>query len=214
MERETKPTRPVTYAVTLCKNSLFSGKSWWLQKQGVPGRRIVGMRHPRKLVPGAEYHVVARANRHEFIFNSHQMKNLFLDIVRRAKKKYVFSIRNFCIMSNHIHFLIRPGAGENLSRIMQWILSVFASAFNRAFGYTGHVWHDRFKSVVIGTLRQFIAVFEYIAENPVRAGIVSDMMSYRHNGVRHIRDGDRSVVDPPDELVRLLFPRIVAIAVT
>lgn len=169
------------------------------------------MRHPRKLVIGAEYHVVARANRREFIFNTFQMKELFLDIVRRAKQKYTFTVRNFCIMSNHIHFLIRPGTGESLSRIMQWILSVFATAFNRCFGYSGHVWYDRFKSIVIGTLRQFVAAFEYITANPVKAGLCGDPMAYRHNGVRRIRDGDYGVVDRPDRLVQLLFPKITAI---
>ncbi|MDA3948801.1 MAG: transposase [Spirochaeta sp.] len=164
------------------------------------------MRKPRILVRGAEYHVVARANRREFIFNSPEVKDLFLDIVFRAKGEYSFVIRNFCIMGNHIHFLIRPETGESLSRIMQWILSVFASKFNRMFGYSGHVWHDRFKSVVIGSLRQFVAAFAYITNNPVKAGLVSCPTVFRHNGVRHIRDGDRSVVQAPDALVRILFP--------
>jgi putative transposase len=171
------------------------------------------MRKPRKLTPGARYHVVARANRREFIFSSDRIKELFLDVVRRAKKKYAFSVHNFCIMSNHIHFLIHPGPGESLSRIMQWILSVFASTFNRIFGYNGHVWYDRFKSVVIGTLRQYIATFQYIVANPVRAGIVSDPMNYQHTGIRHIRDGDYSVINPPDQLSHLLFPAVTTLVI-
>lgn len=162
------------------------------------------MRRPRFIVAGAEYHVVARANRGEFIFRTDQIKGLFLRIVKRAKKKYAFSIRNFCIMSNHIHFLIKPGQDESLSRIMQWILSVFAQAFNRIFGFKGHVWYDRFRSVVIGSLRQFIATFLYITENPVAAGIVENENEYHYSGVRHIRDGDFSIVDPPDARVSLL----------
>ncbi|MDA3949601.1 MAG: transposase [Spirochaeta sp.] len=172
------------------------------------------MRKPRSLVAGAEYHVVARSNRREFIFSTPQMKGLMLDIVQRAKQKYSFTIRNFCIMGNHVHFLIRPGEGVSLSRIMQWILSVFASTYNRIFGYLGHVWHDRFKSVVIGSLRQFIATFAYITDNPVKAGIVRRAIDYRYNGVRHIRDVDWSVVEPPDDLVRLLFPHVTVRAVT
>lgn len=171
-------------------------------------RVLSGMRKPRFLVEGAEYHVVARANRREFILNTPQMKGLFLNIVHRAKRKYSFTVRNFCIMSNHIHFLIRPGTGESLSRIMQWILSVFASTFNRISGYIGHVWYDRFKSVVIGTLRQFVAAFAYITDNPVKAGIVRRAIDYRHVGIRHIRDGDHSIVEPPDDLIALLFPSV------
>jgi len=63
----------------------------------------------------------ARANRREFIFNTLQLKDLFFDIVRRAKREYSLTIRNFRIMSNHIHFLIRPEEGESLSRTMQWM---------------------------------------------------------------------------------------------
>jgi REP element-mobilizing transposase RayT len=166
------------------------------------------MRKPRILIQGAEYHVVARANRREFILESLEVKDLFLDVVRRAKKRYSFVLRNFCIMGNHIHFLIRPENGESLSRIMQWILSVFASKFNRLFGYLGHVWYDRFRSVVIGSLRQFVAAFAYITNNPVKAGLVSRPMVFRHNGVRHVRDGDRSIIPAPDELVSMLFPDV------
>lgn len=193
------------------ESRLFDNFSAFTEALRFPRLYQSNMRQPRKLIPGAEYHVVARANRSEFIFNTEQIKELFLNVLRRAKKKYTFTVRNFCIMSNHVHLLIQPGPGESLSRIMQWILSVFASAFNRIFGQNGHVWYDRFKSVVIGALRQFIAAFQYIAANPVKAGIVSDPMNYRHNGVRHIRDGDRSVVDPPDRLVQLLFPGISAV---
>lgn len=108
-------------------------------------------------------------------------------------------------MSNHIHFIIRPGRDENLSRIMQWILSVFAVAYNRELGYVGHVWRDRFKSRVIETRQQLVSTFNYIARNPVNAGMVSAPVDYEHSGIRHIVEGNYSVVDPPDDLVHLIL---------
>ncbi|MFW5642641.1 MAG: transposase [Alkalispirochaeta sp.] len=171
------------------------------------------MRKPRQLQRGAEYHVVARANRQEFMLDSPRMKELFMNIVRKAKRKYSFRVRNFCIMGNHIHFLIIPEDGESLSRIMQWILSGFAIRFNRIFGYHGHVWYDRFKSIIVRTLRHFVAAFAYIAANPVAAGIVDDPLDHAYNGIRHIRDGDYSVIEPPDSLVRLIFPGVATLAI-
>lgn len=112
-------------------------------------------------------------------------------------------------MSNHFHLMIRPGPGESLSRIMQWILSVFTAAFNRIFGYVGHVWYDRFKSRIIASLRQFIATFEYIVRNPVEAHIVASAADYRYGGIHHIRNGDFSIVHRPDSLISLLFPSLV-----
>lgn len=166
------------------------------------------MRQRRAIQAGARYHVVARANRREFIFNSPEIKEVFLDVLRRARRKYSFAISNFCIMSNHIHLMICPGKGESLSRIMQWILSVFAIRFNRIFGYVGHVWYDRFKSKVIAAFEQYLATFLYIALNPVTARMVEAPVDYPFGGVHHIRDGDFSVVDPPELSLRLVFPEM------
>jgi putative transposase len=75
-------------------------------------------------------------------------------------------------MDNHIHFLIKPGEGANLSQIMQWIKCNFAKAWNKAHGLKGHVWGERFYSRIITTMLDFLRVMVYIAENPVRAGLV------------------------------------------
>ncbi|MDA3937983.1 MAG: hypothetical protein PF693_01560 [Spirochaetia bacterium] len=56
------------------------------------------MRKPREIYIGAEYHVTARINRGEFILESDEVKDLFLDIVKRAKIKYSFKLRSFVVM--------------------------------------------------------------------------------------------------------------------
>lgn len=45
------------------------------------------MRKPRELQDGASYHVISRANRKEMILNSDEVKEEFLEVVRRAQKK-------------------------------------------------------------------------------------------------------------------------------
>ena len=117
------------------------------------------MRKPRLLKDGAKYHVMARAQRQEMILESNVLKDIFLEVVNRAKKRYRFHLYNFCIMGNHFHFIIKPAEKESLSRIMQWILSVFAIKYNKIHDYIGHVWYDRFKSVLIGNIRQFVKAF-------------------------------------------------------
>jgi putative transposase len=131
---------------------------------------------------------------------------MFLETVRRAKEKYSFRIINVCVMDNHFHLMIEPGRDESLSKIMQWILSVFARQFNRAFSLQGHVWYDRFKSKIVSSLRQFMATFAYIDENPVRAKLAARSTDYPYCGRTLIRAGPRALVDPPSRLVELLFP--------
>ncbi len=103
------------------------------------------MRQARLLIIGASYHVTAQANRKEFIFQPDIIKDLFLEVLASAKKKYDFKIINFCIMSNHIHLMIKPLKKSCLSDIMQWVLGNFAVKFNKIYGIHGHVWYDRFK---------------------------------------------------------------------
>ena len=175
-------------------------------------RRCVlgGMRKPRALKVGALYHVTARANRKELILDEKGMRDLFLTVIVRAKKRYNFKIENFCLMGNHFHLMIRPGLHESLSRIMQWIMSVFAMTFNRMHGYTGHVWGCRFFSRILGRFREYAEVYRYIDKNPVAASRVRSSKMWRYGGLWHDTHGDRRILDPPTMYALMISPAHMA----
>lgn len=154
----------------------------------------------------AVYHVTARANRREPILDPPAVKELFLDVVARAKRKYDFRLSNFCVMGNHVHFIIRPGAGECLSSIMRWVLGVFAMAYNRLRGLTGHVWGQRFFSRILSGFFDYLRLYSYLDRNPVAAGLVSDGRSWRFGGLWHDRAGCRRLLCAPPGWILLLFP--------
>ena len=156
------------------------------------------MRKNRELRKGAKYHVSAKINRNEHIFEPDQIKNLFMEIVKRSKKKYNYSIENFVIMNNHIHFIIKPHENESLSKIMQWILSVFARYYNKIHNLVGHVWRGRFWSKIIDDIKQFIDTFNYISDNPVKADMVKNAQDYIYGGLYYILKGIFDIVDRPD----------------
>jgi putative transposase len=157
------------------------------------------MRKPRKLKNNANYHVVATINRYENIFKSDEIKYLFLKIVKNAKRKYKFIIKNFCIMDNHIHLIIQPKENSNLSKIMQWILSVFAIWYNRIHRLNGHVWYDRFKSEIIESLNQFETIFKIISNYPVIKNKVKNAIDYKFGGLYFIRKGVFDVIEKGTE---------------
>ncbi|MDR0877853.1 MAG: transposase [Treponema sp.] len=164
------------------------------------------MRKRRMLQEGAEYHVTARINRSEMLLAPREDKALLLAVLKRAKQKYCFQVKNFCLMNNHLHLLIKPGENESLSRIMQWILSVFAMAWNRKHGLTGHVWGERFFSRVINGVVDGLRVFVYIDDNPVDAQIASHPWEWEFGGLWHHQRGIRDIVEEPDPLVIQFFP--------
>jgi putative transposase len=168
------------------------------------------MRKNRLLQNNAEYHVTARINRGEMAFASKEDKDLFMTVCKHAKKKYKFQIKNFCIMGNHIHLIIKPGENESLSRIMQWILSVFAMRWNRKHHTSGHLWGERFFSRIICGIVDFLRVFIYIDDNPVNASIVNQREEWEYGGLWHHKRGIHTIVDEPDEIIRTFFPAHIA----
>lgn len=163
------------------------------------------MRKHRNLRDGARYHVSARANYGEAILNPSEIKELFLLVLREAKKKYDFSIEHFCIMGNHYHLIIRPGKNECLSVVMKWIMQVFAMRYNRRLGISGHVWGDRFFSRIIVDREDFKRTFEYINDNPVKEHFVPEPGSWPYGGLYHHRTMRFDILDLLPQWIAALF---------
>lgn len=129
-----------------------------------------------------------------------------MSILERAKKKFVFSLKNFCIMGNHVHLLIKPGPGVSLSKIMQWILGVFAQLWNKKHNLSGHLWGDRFFSRIILGILDFLRVFLYIDYNPVIAGLVTQPEQWMYGGLWHHKKGLIDIIEPLEPEILEYFP--------
>jgi hypothetical protein len=46
-------------------------------------------------------------------------------------------------------FYIRPADGFELPDILKWMKQTFAVRYNRLMGRTGHIWGDRYGSVIL-----------------------------------------------------------------
>ncbi len=164
------------------------------------------MRRTRTLATDATYHVTMRTNGKKHTLLDPKTKELYLQTLNRAKKKYNFTIYNFCIMNNHVHFLLHPHSDSNLSRIMQWISSVFAMAYNRQAGECGHFWGERFFSKIVKSIADFVALFRYINDNPLKAGLVADSIDWPFGALGHHRKGLFNISDAPEPWLLVQFP--------
>ncbi|MDR0784538.1 MAG: transposase [Treponema sp.] len=159
------------------------------------------MRKPRQLQAGVTYHVTSKINRGNYEMKTSEIKNLFLEVIKAAKTKYDFIISNFCIMDNHFHFLITPGKGESLSKIMQWIKCSFTRRWNKKHNMTGHLWGERFWSRIINGIEDFLKTVGYIDNNPVASGLVKEAKDWEFGGLFHYIMGRIDIVFPPDEAI-------------
>jgi len=80
-------------------------------------------------------------------------KELMLQVISWAQKKYNFELHAFDIMDVDFIFVIKTlRDGENISRVMQYIKSQFARRFNVQYDRTGPFWNERFHDEIIDFL--------------------------------------------------------------
>ena len=71
--------------------------------------------------PGLIYHVINRGNNRQVIFLEDEDFERYLGVIYRFKKVYEFKLYAYCLMTNHVHLLIKVGAKGSISKIMQSI---------------------------------------------------------------------------------------------
>ena len=156
------------------------------------------MRKKRELIENAVYHVVARTNRKELRLESVIAKDLFLEVLVLAKKKFDYELFNFVLMNNHFHLLIRPVNCE-LPKLIGWIMSISAQAYNRVYKQIGRLWGGRYFSSPICSPEEYDAIYAYIDNNPVKAKLVEAPEDWEWSGAFHRFNGctDLLGVRPP-----------------
>jgi len=106
-------------------------------------------------------------------FENRLGRKIMLMVLQEAKDKFLFQLANFCIMPTHIHLLIKPCEGTNLSIIMHWIKTRSAKRWNFINGSTDHVWGQRYFARAIRNQQEFETIMEYIDQNPVKSKLAA-----------------------------------------
>lgn len=82
----------------------------------------------------------------------------------------------WALLPNHAHFLLRSGEA-GLSLLMRRVLTGYAVKFNRRHGRKGHLFQNRYKSVVCQEDSYLKELVRYIHLNPLRAALVDNLPS-------------------------------------
>lgn len=121
--------------------------------------------------PDALYHVTARGDRREDIFEDDQDRLTFLKTLEQVINQFNWTCYAWCMMDNHYHLLIQTPDG-NLSKGMRQLNGVYTQASNRRHRRVGHLFQGRFKAILVDKDAYLLELARYIVFNPVRAGMV------------------------------------------
>jgi len=141
-------------------------------------------RGPRLDAPGTLHHIMVRGIERRRIFESERDRQDFLDRLGKVVKEGQASCFAWVLIPNHAHILLRTGSVP-LPKIMRRLLTGYAVSFNLRHRRSGHLFQNRYRSIVCEEDAYLLELVRYIHLNVIRAGLVSDMRGldrYRWSG--------------------------------
>ncbi len=127
----------------------------------------------RQLLDGSCYHILTRGNNRAAIFHEPADYQRYGQLLLEYFAEHQIQLYHYCLMTNHVHLLVRAATATGLRQAMQGLNLRYALAYKRKYGHTGHFWQDRFKSLLIAKDAYLLQCGVYVDLNPIRARIVT-----------------------------------------
>ena len=106
------------------------------------------------------------------LLQSERNATLMIDVLRSYVAARKFRLHDFVVMPDHLHLLVTVGDGMTVERAMQLVKGGFSYRLKKECGHWGEVWQGGFSETRVECRQSFIKHREYIAANPVKAGLV------------------------------------------
>ena len=89
-----------------------------------------------------------------------------------------FQLHDFVIMPDHVHLLLELDCMMTIEKAMQLVKGRFSYRLKKEQGYEGEVWQRGFSEVQVMDARGMEKCRDYIATNPLKAGLVASADKY------------------------------------
>ena len=125
-------------------------------------------RFARAVVPHCPHHITQRGNNRQDVFFVADDYELYLETLKEQSERYGLDVHAYCLMTNHVHLVATPHAGDSLAKAVGRTHWLYAQTINRLHERSGHLWQSRFYSCALDG-EHFWAAAKYVERNPVRA---------------------------------------------
>jgi putative transposase len=132
---------------------------------------------PRKAridAPGALHHIIVRGIERRRIFSDDRDRENFVDRLGDIVTETQTFCFSWALIPNHAHLLLRTGK-TSLSTVMRRLLTGYAVSYNRRHRRYGHLFQNRYKSILCQEDTYLLELVRYIHLNALRAKIVKNL---------------------------------------
>ena len=130
--------------------------------------------------PGVLHHVMGRGIERKKIFYGDIDRNDFIDRMASLSINDAMEIYAWVLMPNHFHLLCKT-KNLPLASVMRRLLTGYVVNFNKRHKRYGHLFQNRYKSIVCQEDAYLKELVRYIHLNPLRAGLVKDIKELNLN---------------------------------
>ena len=131
-------------------------------------------RLPRLDAPGVLHHVMGRGIEKRKIFINKKDRNDFISRLAQLAEGDAMDIYAWALLPNHFHLLCKTQK-RPLPWSMRKLLTGYVVNFNRRHNRHGHLFQNRYKSIVCEEDAYLMELVRYIHLNLIRAGVLKSM---------------------------------------
>ena len=132
---------------------------------------------PRKSrvdAPGALHHIIARGIDHQQIYRDDADRHNFISRLAKIMTETDTRCYAWALIPNHFHLLLKTGRVP-IANVMLRILTGYAVTYNNRHRRRGHLFQNRYKSILCQEDTYLLELVRYIHLNPLRANIVNSI---------------------------------------
>ena len=137
----------------------------------------------RVVAPHYPHHVTQRGNRRLETFFCDEDYETYIDLIATACKASGTEVWAYCLMPNHVHFVMVPKAEDGLRAALGEAHRRYTRYINFREQWRGHLWQERFHSFPMDE-RYLLATVRYIERNPVAAKLCQKPEHWRWSSAR------------------------------
>ena len=151
-------------------------------------------RQPRQKSESGIYHIMLRGINKQIVFEDDEDYLKFVETLEKYKAVSGYKVFAYCLMSNHIHILLKAEK-EEPDLIIKRVAGSYVYWYNWKYYRRGHLFQDRYRSEPIENDLYFLTVMRYIHQNPVKANLVKNIDEYRYSSYNDYIINDDRIID-------------------
>jgi REP element-mobilizing transposase RayT len=138
------------------------------------------LRKGRFSEPGREYFITTVVQNRHNLFSDFTCARIFIQYAAKLATKANINWLAWVLMPDHFHGLLSLSNDLSLNEFMRQLKGGSSRVLNKHLGRTGAVWQAGFYDHALRREEDRREIARYIVGNPVRAGLVDNVLAYPH----------------------------------